>query len=87
MTNSNVAPTRFDLQKLFSLAYEKAMTSTNIRSEFSKTGVYPFNPSSLTDEALTASKLKDKPTLGSQQTQGDLPEERVCSAVCFITTK
>ncbi|KAJ4428514.1 hypothetical protein ANN_24556 [Periplaneta americana] len=66
--------------KEMNLAYQKAMKSTNIRSEFSKMGVYPFHPSSLTDEALIASKLKDMPTLGSQQTQGDLPEERVCSA-------
>lgn len=47
--------------KVFSRAWEKAATPSNVVSGFRATGIYPFDPSAIKDEAFAPSDLTHRP--------------------------
>ncbi|XP_049768016.1 uncharacterized protein LOC126101395 [Schistocerca cancellata] len=59
--NTGLRPNRYDFHKLLKPAYYSAFSPETIISAFRKTGIYPFNPAAVTDEAIATSKLTDKP--------------------------
>ncbi|KAJ8877606.1 hypothetical protein PR048_022061 [Dryococelus australis] len=53
-------PKRSDFHRLMKPAFYSAFSPETIISSFRKTGIYPFNPSALTDDAISTSKLTEK---------------------------
>ncbi|XP_049954839.1 uncharacterized protein LOC126470867 [Schistocerca serialis cubense] len=58
--NPGLRPNRPDFHKLLKPAYYSAFSPETI-SAFRKTGIYPFNPAAVSNEAIATSKLTDKP--------------------------
>jgi len=52
-TNRTLAKQRFG--KIFTETWDKADTPANIKAGFRATGIYPFNPSIIPDEAIAPS--------------------------------
>ncbi|KAK9675100.1 hypothetical protein QE152_g40635 [Popillia japonica] len=46
--------------KIFSRAWTKAATPSNVMSGFKATGIYPFDPSAIKDEAFAPSELTQR---------------------------
>ena len=58
---------------LFCKAWVSAITSANVKSGFSSTGIYPFNPDAIPKEALTASQ----PLGNTTQSSNTMVEENL----------
>ncbi|XP_053391184.1 uncharacterized protein LOC128554006 [Mercenaria mercenaria] len=48
--------TRYNVAALGSSSYVKGLSNSNLRSAFEKTGIYPFNPSAISDDQFAPSK-------------------------------
>ena len=55
------------LASLIADAWPLSLTTLNIMSGFKKTGIYPINPSEVTDRQLAPSKLFEQPSTKSSQ--------------------
>ena len=55
-------------------AYQTAFTPVNVLSGFRKTGIYPFNPSSVDDQKLAPSTALTTPTTAPASSEQSLPE-------------
>lgn len=58
--NPGQKPNRSDFHTLMKPAFYAAFSPETIISSFRKTGIFPFNPSSVADEAISTSKLTEK---------------------------
>ena len=47
--------------KIFSRAWAKAATPSNVIAGFKATGIYPFDPSTIKDEAFAPSEITERP--------------------------
>ena len=63
--------TRYNVAELSSIAYEHALSPQNLRSDFRRTGIYPFVPSAIDSEKLllaTAHERSNEPTPTTSET-------------------
>ncbi|CAH2084962.1 unnamed protein product [Euphydryas editha] len=60
-TNPNRTLKKPDFNKIFSQVWPKCMTHTNIVNGFKATGLYPYNPEAIPEEAFAPSVLSEIP--------------------------
>lgn len=68
--NRSITKQRFG--DIFSTVWDKAVTPQNISSGFSSTGIYPFNPQAIPEEAFAPSILTERPQLQDNQQQREV---------------
>ncbi|KAJ8871728.1 hypothetical protein PR048_028062 [Dryococelus australis] len=69
-------PNRSDFHRLMKPAFYFALSPETIVSSFRKTGIYTFNPSAVTDDAISTSKLTEKSSVPSIDGHTDRPRPK-----------
>lgn len=63
--NPTEKPSRYNFHSIFNVAFIESFSHSNITNAFKKTGILPFNESSIPDEAIAPSTITDQPSPAS----------------------